>query len=367
MPEKAELAKGHRAPEDRPGNVPAPSAPSRSLDIHDWVLDWWDGGGGILGGFLRIATLPLEMGFRMASGMWGRMYDSGVMPLQRIPVPVISVGNLTVGGSGKTPLSAWLLKGLSARGEKPALVSGGYGDDEIHLHRRWAPEALVIAEEDRAYGAWKAARKGATIVVLDDGFQHRRLARDLDIVLLASNTPRKVRLLPRGPFREPLSGLSRAGVVVLTRKGVEDSTEELEKRVDPYLREPPITVAFVPQGWTDLEGRVFPAPEGEYLAVAGIGDPDSFSRVLKDATGRSGDLLPFPDHHPYGWRDIQTLIDLAGRRTIITTEKDAVKLAPHKEHLPEVRVLKLGVEILTGEDRFWRRVEEVIQDRKRSR
>ncbi len=367
MPRRADLAERRGRVEGGPGKVPGAPAPSRSLGIHDWVLEWWGGGGGVFGGLLRVATLPLEMGFRMASGAWGKMYDSGVMPLQRAPVPVISVGNLTVGGSGKTPLSAWLLKGLSARGEKPALVSGGYGDDEIHLHRRWAPEALVIAEEDRAYGAWKAARKGATVVVLDDGFQHRRLARDLDIVLLASNTPRKVRLLPRGPFREPLAGLRRAGVVVLTRKGAQDSTEELAKRLDPFLREPPVAVSFLPRGWADLDGREAPAPSGDYLAVAGIGDPDSFSRVLRDATGRPGDLLPFPDHHPYSWRDVQTLIDLAGRRTIVTTEKDAVRLAPHKEGLQGVRVLKLGVEILEGEDRFWRHVEGVIEARRRTR
>ena len=186
------------------GSSPPASRPieTTSVGLNSWVMDWWAGKGGALGSLLRVATIPVEMGFRMVSGVWGRLYDAGVMPLQRAPVPVISVGNLTVGGSGKTPLSAWLLKGLQARGERPALVARGYGEDEILLHRRWAPDALVIAEADRAYGAWKAARKGATIVVLDDGFQHRRLARELDIVLVATSTPWKVRLLPRGPFRE---------------------------------------------------------------------------------------------------------------------------------------------------------------------
>jgi len=350
--------------DDGAGRAPAPPNPSRSLGIHDWVLNWWEGGGGALGSLLRVATLPLELGFRMTSGVWGRMYDSGVMPLQRVPVPVISVGNLTVGGSGKTPLSGWLLKELTARGERPALVSGGYGDDEIHLHRRWAPDALVIAEEDRAYGAWKAARKGATVVVLDDGFQHRRLARDLDIVLLASNTPQRPHLLPRGPFREPFSSLRRAGVVVLTRKGSHDRTDELEIRIDPFLRESPVKVAFARGGWEDLKGSEATPPQGEYLAVAGIGDPDSFSRVLRDATGRPGDLLPFPDHHPYSWRDVQTMLDLAGSRTIVTTEKDAVKLSPHAEHLRDARVLKLGLEVVAGEERLWRHIEGVLRARR---
>jgi len=366
MPGKDDLVRRSQRKRGPPRGVEGPLSPSRSLGLHDWVLDWWRGGGGAFGGFLRMATLPLELGFRMVSGVWGRMYDSGVMPLQRVPVPVISVGNLTVGGSGKTPLSSWLLKELAARGERPALVSGGYGGDEIQLHRRWAPDALVIAEEDRAYGAWKAARKGATVVILDDGFQHRRLARDLDIVLLAANTPTRVRLLPRGPFREPLNSLNRAGVVVMTRKGTNDATEAVELSVDPYLREPPVKVAFVPDGWTTLEGKDAPGPEGDYLAVAGIGDPDSFSRSLMDATGRPGDLLPFPDHHPYTWTDIQTLQDLAGSRTVVTTEKDAVRLAPFARQLPEARVLRLRVEVEAGEERLWRHIHGILQGRKHS-
>ena len=186
-----------------PSPVRASGALRTSRGIQEWVLGWWAGEGGTMGGLLRFAAIPLELGYRLATGVWGRMYDGGVLPLQRAPVPVISVGNLTVGGSGKTPLACWLMRGLRDRGEKPALVARGYGEDEILLHKRWNPDIPIIAEEDRAYGAWKAARKGATVVVLDDGFQHRRLARELDIVLVAASTPRIARLLPRGPFREP--------------------------------------------------------------------------------------------------------------------------------------------------------------------
>jgi len=308
-----------------------------------------------------MAAMPLELGFRMVSGVWGRMYDRGLLPLQRAPVPVISVGNLTVGGSGKTPLAAWLLRGLRDRGEKPALVARGYGEDEILLHRRWNPRFPVIAEEDRAYGAWKAARKGATVVVLDDGFQHRRLARELDIVLVASSTPRKARLLPRGPFREPLRSLSRAGVVILTQKGRGDHTLEVEGRIDPYLRESPVRVAFVPSGWTDLSGRPSTPPEGEYLAVAGIGDPGGFARVLAEAVEWQGEIVHYPDHHAYRWGDVQTILDRAQGRPIVTTEKDAVKLEAFHSHLQHARVLRLGVEVLEGEERLWRHVEGVLR------
>jgi tetraacyldisaccharide 4'-kinase len=357
---------GSRNLRTRPGSEAPATLASRpientSVSLNNWVMDWWAGGGGALGSLLRVATIPLEIGFRMVSGVWGRLYDVGVIPLQRAPIPVISVGNLTVGGSGKTPLSAWLLKGLQARGERPALLARGYGEDEILLHRRWAPDALVIAEEDRAYGAWKAAQKGATVVVLDDGFQHRRLARDLDIVLLATSTPWQVRLLPRGPFREGFSSLKRAGVVVITQKGVTDSPNEMDARLTPYLHEPPVKVAFVPQGWTDLAGEVVAGPEGDYLAIAGIGDPESFSRVLMEVTGRGGDLLPFPDHHEFSWPDLQTILDLAKGRTLVTTEKDAIRLEPYRKQLKELKVLRLKVEILTGEDRLWRHIDGILQ------
>jgi tetraacyldisaccharide 4'-kinase len=324
------------------------------------VVRWWAGGGGTQGRILRLLTLPLEVGFRAASGLLHGLYDQGVLPLQRAPVPVISVGNLTVGGSGKTPLSAWLVRGLLERGQRPSLVARGYGEDEMTLHRRWNPEALVLAEEDRAYGAWKAARKGATVVVLDDGFQHRRLGRELDLVLVASSTPAEERLLPRGPFREPFAALRRAGLVILTQKGREASNDELEAQLNPYLDEPPVRVAFVPDRWTTLDGDPSEPPEGEYLALCGIGDPDGFAAVLREDTGRSGDLVAYPDHHAYGWADLQEIQYRIGDRTLVTTEKDAVKLASFRGNLPEVRVLNLRLEVLRGEDRLWAAVEEVL-------
>ena len=357
---KGEYPARTEAPAGR-GSVPMATPPRpTSVNLREWVVGWWAGGGGIAGRVLRLLTLPLEFGFKTGSGLRNRMYDQGVIPLQRAPIPVISVGNLTVGGSGKTPFSAWLVQELRSRGEKPALVAHGYGQDEMVLHRRWNPDCLVMAQQDRAYGAWKAAKKGASVVVLDDGFQHRRLVRDLDIVLVASSTPRMVRLLPRGPFREALSALIRAGVVVLTQKGRTDSPLEMEMRLEPFLREPPVKVAFVPRGWTDLEGESAAGPEGEYLAVCGIGDPGGFSRILEDATGGRGELLSFPDHHEYTWADVAEIQGRLRGRTLVTTEKDAVKLHAFREDLSGLRVLHLKVEFLKGEERLWRHVQGVL-------
>lgn len=342
--------------------VPMAGTP-KPLPVHirEWVVRWWAGGGGGLGKTLSLLTLPLEYGFKKGSGFRNRMYDKGVLPLQRAPVPVISVGNLTVGGSGKTPFSAWLARALRAKGEKPALVARGYGEDEMVLHRRWNPDCLVIAEEDRAYGAWKAAKKGASVVVLDDGFQHRRLGRELDIVLVASSTPRRVRLLPRGPFREDLSALSRAGVVVITQKGSGNPDPEMEMRLEPLLREAPVRVSFVPDGWTNLEGEPSPGPEADYLAVCGIGDPRGFSSILAESTGRPGEMISFPDHHDYSWRDVTEIRNQLRGRTLVTTEKDAVKLHAFRGDLPDTRVLHLRVEFLQGEERLWNHIGRVLR------
>ncbi len=332
--------------------------------VRGWVSRWWAGDGGVTGRVLNLLTLPLESGFRFLSGLWRRMYDGGILPLQRAPVPVISVGNLTVGGTGKTPFSAWLVRGLEERGEKPALVARGYGEEEMVLHRRWNPRALVVSEEDRAYGAWKAARQGATVVVLDDGFQHRRLARELDVVLVSANTPWRERLLPRGPFREPFHALRRAGIVILTQKGRGNKTMELEGWLEPHLREPPVRAAFLPDGWTTLDGKPADPPEGDYLAVAGIGDPHGFSDLLAETMGREGELMAFPDHHDYTWADIQAIRMQAGGRYLVTTEKDAVKLGAFARELGSVLVLRLRLEVLGGSEGLWERVEEALRHRR---
>lgn len=352
--------------EEAPTPIPTPTPPrSLSVRAREWVVGWWRGGGGGFGSLLRFVTLPLEHGFKLGSGFRNRLYDRGALPLQRAPIPVISVGNLTVGGSGKTPFSAWLTRELRRKGEKPALVARGYGGDENVLHRRWNPDCLVLAEEDRAYGAWKAAKKGASVVILDDGFQHRRLGRELDIVLVAASTPGKVRLLPRGPFREPLAALERAGVVVLTQKGRSDSSLEAEMRIEPFLREPPVKIAFVPGAWRGVEGEEDSSPNGDYLAVCGIGDPEGFSRVLQEATGRPGEMLSFPDHHAYTWGDIVEIRTRLGGRALITTEKDLVKLHAFRHEFPSLHVLRLEVEFLEGRERLWHHVQAVLKTRPR--
>lgn len=264
------------------------------------------------------------------------LYDHSLLAATRSAIPVVSVGNLTVGGTGKTPFSAYIVQQLCEAGHRPAIVMRGYGDDEIHLHARINPEAPVVADRDRVAGIAAAAAAGADVAVLDDGFQHRRARRDLEIVLVsAEKWPTGVRMLPVGPFREPLASLRRADLVVVTQKSADDrdigtvvrSVREVcgsTMSIVVARLEPRALVSFQSGAEVPLD-----ALRGEeILAVAGIGDPGSFFEQLEQL-GAVVTPRRFRDHHAYSAADATVLYNQAtGHKYAITTEKDAVKLAP---------------------------------------
>ena len=190
------------------------------------VRAWWRGEGGLWGGLASVLAAGPALLFGAVVRVRNALYDRGWLPARRAPLPVVSVGNLTVGGTGKTPVAAWIVRRLSERGHRPALVSRGYGRDELALHGRWNPAVPVVASPDRAGAAREAARRGADVAVLDDGFQHRRLARDADVVLLAAEERFPGRMLPAGPYREPSRALRRADLIVVTRKAAPESAAE---------------------------------------------------------------------------------------------------------------------------------------------
>jgi tetraacyldisaccharide 4'-kinase len=264
----------------------------------------------------------------------------------------VSVGNLAVGGTGKTPVAAWAARALAAAGLKPALLSRGYGRDELLLHHRWNPDVPVLADPDRVAAARAALAGGARAAVLDDGFQHRRLARDVDLVLVAAEDALPGRLLPRGPFREPTSALGRAHGVVVTRRTATEA--EAEARAGEVAALFPALVlgraALVPHGWQTLGGAPAPAPEGPTLAVTAVARPESFAVQLEAATGAPTELLAFPDHHEFTPDDVKAMRARAGERTVVVTEKDAVKLQPYEAMLgPALRVLSLSLRWEAGE------------------
>lgn len=293
---------------------------------------------------LTTALAPAEAAFRLAVAARNTWHDHR---RQESPsVPVVSVGNLTVGGTGKTPVVRWLRDWMAGRGARAAVVSRGYGDDETALYRRWFGPDAVFAGPNRAAGVRRARAAGHRVALLDDGFQHRRLARNLDLLLVAAEDPMRVRLLPRGPYREPLSSARRAGHVLLTRRvapaGAARAWRQALTREAPGV---PVSEAEMEMGrWTDLAGEPAAPPADDVLAVCAVGRPRAFAsglrRLLPDA---AVELAAFRDHHAYRPRDVAALLARRAGRAIVCTAKDAVKLARFPQLRPHCRVVGLRV------------------------
>ncbi len=319
--------------------------------LHAWVRRWWRGEAGVRGKLASIVAAPFTTLYRTGVAARNRRYDrKGTFEVPGLAV--VSVGNLTVGGTGKTPFAAWVVRLVKESGTRVVLLARGYGQDELELHRQWNPSVPVVAGADRVPLALEAARRGAKVAVLDDGFQHRRLARALDIVLVAAEDPFPGRLLPRGPFREPIQALDRAHAVVVTRRTAPaDQAARLARRIHilwPHLRVG--VLALVPGAWRDLSGGSVAPPQGPTMVAAGVARPEAFATQVERETGRTTQLTPFPDHHVYGEGDVRGLRARAGGRTLVVTEKDAVKLRAYESLLGPVRVLTQTLRWEEGED-----------------
>ena len=335
----------------------------------------------------RLVLAPVERLF--ASIVARRNADFDSRPFRKPVLPAISVGNLTVGGTGKTPVAAWCTSQLRARGAKPCIVLRGYGDDEWRVHALLNPDVPVIVSADRVAGITTARTRGAYCAVLDDAFQHRQAPRVADIVLVSADRWREpVRMLPAGPFREPLSALRRASVVVVTVKsGSNDQVDRVCVRVGEVAPGVPLAVIRLTPGKLKLaatigfmltavgEGRPAPrrvddpmlahAPEWlagrAVVALSAIGDPASFLAQLRAFGADIQHELRFADHHAFSTSDASRAARLAeGTSGVICTLKDAVKLqavwpreAPPLWYVSQSVVVDRGAEAL---DRVFTRV-----------
>lgn len=264
------------------------------------------------------------------------MYDAGWAKGRTPPIPVVSVGNLTVGGTGKTPVAAWIARWLGDHGAHPAVILRGYGSDEPAVHRALNPDIDVILDPDRGRAVATAARRGHDIAVLDDAFQHRQLNRTADIVLISADRwSSDVRLLPAGPWREPLSALRRADLVIVTRKAAPANAVGLVHTALSAIvpRVPRVSVHLA----ADELVRVEDAEHAEHAAlatlrgervtaVAAIADPAAFVRQL-ELCGARVDPMIYRDHHEFETGDIERIVATAGASArVVCTLKDAVKL-----------------------------------------
>lgn len=334
--------------------------------LRRWVPIWWNGEAGGVGSIVSALTLPFEGAFRLAGGLRGRLYDRGLLPVRRSGVPVISIGNLTVGGTGKTPISAWVAGKLRECGRQPWILLRGYGMDEVQVHRELNPEVPIRAGKDRVAGAADAIEVGADCLILDDGFQHRRLHRDLDIVLVAAEQwERSPRLLPRGPWRESPAALDRASLVVVTRKSASRGTAEtVVAEINHRTPARPIAMAHLtlaslePLDPTDSAGK--PLAQGEnVVALSTLGNPEAFETQLRDVADVVGSIR-FPDHHVFSASDVARIQSLAAGARIVVTRKEAVKLRGLLPAGSGALVANQGVVFEAGEADLLRALREAV-------
>lgn len=322
----------------------------------------WEGDVGLPGRLLGAALTPAELGYRAAMRARNAAYSAGLAPTDVPPVPAISVGNITVGGTGKTPTVRWLVARLRRRGWTPGILHGGYADDEPALHRLWFPDLPVVAQRDRLKGAGRAMSLGADVLVLDDAFQHRRIGRDLDLVLVAAETwTSSARVLPRGPYREPPTSLRRADIVIITRRSATaERAEEVEAEVERISGRPTARAFLAADRWLHGDGSPRDgSPPGPAVAAAGIARPDDFFDQAEAAGADLADAIAFPDHHRYTASEAAALDRLTEGGPLVVTAKDAVKLVSLMPGT-DLWVLDQKVTFEEGRDRVTRAVDRVV-------
>ena len=325
---------------------------------------------------------PAELLFRALVSLRGLAYDRGWRSVAEAAAPVISIGNVAVGGAGKTPVTLAIATRLAARGRRVAVLSRGYGatrgdarlvadgervllsaeeggDEPVLLARR-LPGVLVLCGPRRAaLAALATGVHGADALLLDDGFQHRALARDLDVVVLdAANPFGNGRLLPAGPNREPRQALRRAGLVWLSR--VDQADPELLERLRVlayrFTGRGPVESRHAPLDLLDgtlARSRGLAAVRGKrVLLLSGLARPEAFRATVEGLGAEVVAERRHPDHHRFTAGELdeaRRCADEARAELILTTEKDAVRLPPGVAAEPRLAVVRIEAEILAGE------------------
>ena len=289
--------------------------------------------------WLGLPLWPLSLVFRLLVSLRRGLYRSGILRSHRVPVPVVVVGNLTVGGTGKTPIALWLGRQLQRRGHQVGIVLRGYGarhsgaprvvtaaddavevGDEALLHARGGPHVVVIGA-DRVAAARLAVEQGARIVVCDDGLQHRRLARDYEIAVVdAARGLGNGHLLPAGPLREPRGRLERVDAIVVTDRGGEPGAISKVQPTGPLVAVARFRTGDAVNLLTAERRPLAGFRDSPVHAVAGIGHPQAFFTALR-AAGIEITAHALPDHA----RLDAAALPFPTGTTVLMTEKDAVK------------------------------------------
>ncbi|MEM7475034.1 MAG: tetraacyldisaccharide 4'-kinase [Planctomycetota bacterium] len=327
---------------------------------------------------LRIILRLLCLPYWIAARLKNFAYDNRWRKTYRSPLPTISVGNLSVGGTGKSPVVAWLAKNLRERELRVAILSRGYGgladgrnDEALELELQ-LPDVPHLQNPSRAASAVLAAQElEMQVLLLDDAFQHRRIERDLDIVLLDATDPKGAQcVLPRGLYREPMSSLARADLILLTRADQVETQEltNLRERVSRWNSTAPILeaahgaesllqVGTESQGAEVLQGK-------KVAAFCGIGNPTAFFETLEGLGAIVCKRKIWPDHHAYDEKDVQSLEEWIAQEPaaelVLCTVKDWVKLQVSQLHGKPLKALRVGLMLRTEDQQVMQAVLDQV-------
>jgi len=312
--------------------------------------------------------------YALCVGLRVFLYRVGLLPSVKVSSSVVSVGNIVLGGTGKTPLVEWLCRFLAEEGYHPVILSRGYKSregegDEFRLLRKNLPDVPHIARKDRVSAAREAIwRLNADVLVLDDGFSHLRLKRDIDIVILDATNPLGFGwLFPRGLLREPPGNLSRADILVLSRTDQVEGTylNRLIARLRfLFPRKPIISTIHRPLNIENLcTGEILDVDSLRGKAVlgfCGIASPDAFRRTLVQLGVNLLDFVPFPDHYDYDVAEEAQLIAHAqdiGAEALVTTEKDAQRWKSASASPMPVFSLRIVIDFPAGSEALRERLK----------
>jgi tetraacyldisaccharide 4'-kinase len=331
---------------------------------------------------MRKLLIPFSFLYWIGVSLRNWFFDKGIFRTTFVSVPVVSVGNISSGGSGKTPLVEMLIRKLSEN-RKVSVVSRGYkrissgqvvvcdgkgfreqversGDEPSQFAAKF-PESIVVADEDRVRGARKAIELGADVILLDDGFQHRALGRKSNIaVLTAEELLRGDLLLPAGNRREPMSALKRADLIVISRCSGKEEYERALAVVAGFQKPAAglqVKIRSLRDAATGKEIVPGSVAKKSTVLFSGIGNPESFARTVRELDVVVKGHRVFPDHHWYGEHDMQTVMaDLVGQKAefLLTTEKDFMRLRGRSGLTAQVNmpllILEIEQQVLCGKE-----------------
>lgn len=326
----------------------------------------------------RVALRMMETPYAWEVSRRNRRFDRGLAAIHRVSVPVVSVGNLTLGGTGKTPLVEWIARWFRKQNVRVSIVSRGYGaedggrNDEARELEQKLPDVPHVQNPDRVAAAKIAIEELETqLILLDDGFQHRRIGRDLDIVLLDALEPFGFEhVFPRGTLREPLAGLCRANAVILSRADMLEpaNRDAIRRRVEHFapqaiwaeIRHAPLELLAAGGSTKSIDEL----RQHHIAAFCGVGNPAGFRHTLETCGYKVGSFREFPDHHRYSRDDIETLTKWAAEtdaEAVVCTHKDLVKIGLENLGGKPLWALRVGIEFLSDSAPLERQLQALVE------